>query len=104
MILGTSDCSIVVVDESGPEDQLLTDRLPSPITKMALAPSGRFAACYRSDGIVTVLSSTFTQKILDFDTRSQVRAPFCVLMSVTMCGPLCSSIPYELPPCPPTAC
>ena len=68
--MATSDCSILIVDESQCKDQYLQDKLPAPITSIAIAPNGRFLACHRRDGILTVLSSNFTTKVLDFDTKS----------------------------------
>jgi len=73
--------SIIVVDENEIEDQLLHDRIGAPITKMSVAPNGRFLACYRNDGILTVMSATFTSKVLDFDTKSVSRP-----MEIAWCG------------------
>ena len=63
VMLGTSDNSVLVIDENEVEDQLLQDRIGAPITKMAVAPNGRFLACYRRDGVLTVMSATFTTKV-----------------------------------------
>jgi len=73
VMLGTSDNSIRVIDENDSEDQLLQDRIQAPITKISVAPNGRFLACFRQDGVLTVLSVTFTTKVLDFDTKSLSR-------------------------------
>ena len=73
VLLGTEDNSIIVVDENGPEDQHLQDRLGAPVTKMAVAPNGRFLACHQRDGVLTVIKITFTTKVLDFDTKSTSR-------------------------------
>ena len=81
VMLGTTDNSILVVDENEVEDQLLQDRISAPITKMAVAPNGHFLACYRRDGIMTVLSSAFTNKVLDFNTKSMSRP-----MEIAWCG------------------
>lgn len=70
LVLGTVDNSCVVVDENEVEDQSLQDRISAPIVKMAVQPNGRYIACYRKDGVLTVLSSTFTTKVLDFNTKS----------------------------------
>jgi hypothetical protein len=80
-MIATSDCSVLVIDENEREDQMLQDRIGSPITKMSVAPNGRFLACYRKDGILTVMSATFTIKVLDFDTKSQYRP-----MDIAWCG------------------
>lgn len=88
-------CQVVIVDENEVEDQLLQDRISAPITKMAVDPKARFLACYRRDGILTVMSTDFTSKVsqsiilhiswnnfifgifvvqvLDFDTKSMSR-------------------------------
>ena len=81
VMLGTTDNSILVVDENEVEDQLLQDRILAPITKMAVAPNGHFLACYRRDGVMTVLSSAFTNKVLDFNTKSMSRP-----MEIAWCG------------------
>jgi vacuolar protein sorting-associated protein 16 len=81
VLLGTQDNSILVVDENEVEDQLMQDRIGAPIIKIAVAPNGRFLACYRKDGILTVMSSSFTSKVLDFDTKS-ISKP----LDITWCG------------------
>lgn len=70
IIFGTIDNSALVVDENDVEDQLLQDRIAAPIVKVALQPNGRYLACYRRDGVLTVLSSNFVTKVLDFNTKS----------------------------------
>lgn len=111
VLLATVDGSIIVVDENDAQDQLISNRIGSPITKMAVAPNGRFLACYRRDGILSVLSSTFTTKVLDFDTKSStspVQIQWCGEDAVTllwrnvgvvMVGPYgdCIVFPYEEP-------
>lgn len=62
-MLGTSDNSVIVTDENEVEDQLLQDRISAPIVRMAVAPNGRFLACFQKNGILTVMSSTFTTKV-----------------------------------------
>jgi hypothetical protein len=73
ILLGTVDGSIIVVDETLAQDQLLQELLGSTVTKIAVAPNGRFLACYRQDGLMTVMTAQFTSKILDFDTKSMTR-------------------------------
>eukprot|EP01038_Epipyxis_sp_PR26KG_P015328 gene15328-20658_t len=76
VLVGTTDMSVLVIHESGVdgdniiEDQLLQQRIGAKITKIAVAPNGKFLACYRDDGFLTVMSSAFTRKILDFETKS----------------------------------
>lgn len=67
VFLGTADGSILVVDVNGPDDQLVHGRLPAPVTSMAIAPNGRFLACFTL-GLITVVSTSFTTKVLEFDT------------------------------------
>lgn len=70
VILSTSDKSVIIVDSNGPEDQLLHGRIQAPIIDMAVAPNGRFLACFTATGILTVMSTSFTTKVLDFDTST----------------------------------
>lgn len=70
VILGTSDSTVLVVDTNGPEDQLLQQRIQAPVISMAIAPNGRFLACFTASGILTVMSTSFTTKVLDFDTST----------------------------------
>ncbi len=85
VLLGTSDQSVLVVHEAGNEtlveDQLLQKKLGAPITKFALAPDGRFVACYKKDGVLTVMSTSFTSKVIDFDTKSASRP-----ITIEWCG------------------
>ena len=90
VLVGTSERSILVVDESGAEDQLMQDRLEAPVTKMAVAPNGRFVACFQKDGVTTVMSTSFTQKILDFDTNSVTRPS-----SLSWCGEDCMVLHWK---------
>lgn len=85
ILIGTSDNSVLVIHESENEDviedQFLQTKISSPITKIAVAPNGRFLACYRKDGVLTVLSSAFTTKVLDFETKSISRP-----IEIAWCG------------------
>ena len=62
VILGTQENTVLVVDVNGSEDQLLHERIQAPVTKMAVAPNGRFLACFTENGMVTVISTSFTTK------------------------------------------
>jgi len=73
VFIGTAQSSIVVVDVNGPEDQMLQGRIQTPVVSMTTAPNGRFLACYTACGILTVLSTSFTTKVLDFDTATTLR-------------------------------
>jgi len=43
-------------------------QLESPIVFMSFAPNGRFLACFTQASILTVISTSFETKVLDFDT------------------------------------
>lgn len=68
VMLGTSDHSVLLIYESRDrvvvEDQLLQTKLEAPVVRMAVSPSGKFLACFRSDGWLTVMSAAFTTKVL----------------------------------------
>ena len=64
---------ILAVDVNGPHDQLIHGRLPTPVTSMAIAPNGRFLACFTL-GLLTV-ASPFTTKVLEFDLFSGFKTP-----------------------------
>lgn len=72
ILLATQDNSIIVVDDNYIEDQHLSERISSPIVKMAVAPNGRFLACYKEDGTLTVLSTTFTSKVIICTQKSEI--------------------------------
>ncbi len=68
VLVGTSDNSVLVVHESDLdtnviEDQLLQQKIGAAITRIAVAPNGRYLACYRRDGVLTVMASAFTTKV-----------------------------------------
>ena len=44
--------------------------MPSPIVIMSLAPNGRFLACFTSSGTLSVISTNFESKVVDFDTST----------------------------------
>lgn len=54
--------ALSAVDENGVEDGLLPEPLPRPIMRMAVAPNGRFLACFSRDGMLAVMSSNFATK------------------------------------------
>uniref|UniRef100_A0A7S4JMZ7 Vacuolar protein sorting-associated protein 16 homolog n=1 Tax=Odontella aurita TaxID=265563 RepID=A0A7S4JMZ7_9STRA len=70
VFLSTSDNSVVVVDAMTAD---ITDvdcraRINSPIVRMSFAPNGRFLACFTRGNVLTVISTSFETKVLDFDT------------------------------------
>jgi len=68
VLLGTSDNSVLVLYEAEfknvIEDQQLQGKIEAPIVKMAVAPNGVFLACYRSDGVLTVMTAAFSRKVI----------------------------------------
>lgn len=50
-------------------------RVSSPIVAMTFAPNGRFLACFTQSSILTVVSTSFETKVLDFDTSEGASAP-----------------------------
>mmetsp|Transcript_5269 Transcript_5269/g.16131 ORF Transcript_5269/g.16131 Transcript_5269/m.16131 type:complete len:723 (+) Transcript_5269:707-2875(+) len=87
VILSTNDNSVILVDSNGPEDQLLHKRFQTPIVDMSVAPNGRFLACLTAGGVLTVMSMSFSTKILEFDTASSPPAQmlWCGEDSVMLC-------------------
>lgn len=50
-------------------------RILSPIVEMSFAPNGRFLACFTENNMLTVISTTFETKVLDFDTSEGSNQP-----------------------------
>ena len=77
IFLSTSDNSVVIVDSSTAEftDVNCRARISAPILNMCFAPNGRFLACFTSNSIVTVISTSFETKVLDFDTSEGSSSP-----------------------------
>mmetsp|Transcript_17132 Transcript_17132/g.25327 ORF Transcript_17132/g.25327 Transcript_17132/m.25327 type:complete len:1041 (+) Transcript_17132:101-3223(+) len=77
VFLSTSDNSVVVVNAATTD---ITDvdcraRIKSPIVAMSFAPNGRFLACFTQSSILTVISTSFETKVLDFDTSEGSQNP-----------------------------
>jgi len=70
LFLSTSDNSVVIVDTATTEiiDVDCRARVSSPIISMSFAPNGRFLACFTQNCTLTVISTNFETKVLDFDT------------------------------------
>lgn len=71
VFLGTSNNSVIVCDSSANGsivDMYCQERIKSPILKMKFAPNGRFLACFTKQCVMTVISTNFETKVLDFDT------------------------------------
>lgn len=93
LFLSTSDGSVVVA-ESNPSttpNNGLTDvdcrsrigGMGGSIVSMAFAPNGRFLACFTSNSILSVVSTTFESKVLEFNTSSGSSSP---PRSMAWCG------------------
>jgi len=65
--VGTSDCSILVIEEDGRiEDQETQHSIGSPIIKISVSQNGKFVACYRRDGILSIIDSSFKNLVTFF--------------------------------------
>ena len=80
VLLGTSDNSVLVLYEAEfknvIEDQQLQGKIDAPIVKMAVAPNGVFLACYRSDGVLTVMTAAFSRKVFYVNSFLLLRLHF----------------------------
>lgn len=68
VFLSTTDLSVLSINVGTLEVVDLQARLESPIVDMAFAPNGRFLACFTESSTLTVISTNFETKVLDFDT------------------------------------
>lgn len=75
VFLATSDHSVVVIDTNTKNnnnnkvlDVECRSKIHSPIVQMAFSPNGRFLACFTLNQALTVISTSFETKVLDFDT------------------------------------
>jgi vacuolar protein sorting-associated protein 16 len=77
VLVSTSDNSVVVVNVATLDvtDVNCRTRLASPIVQMSVAPNGRFLAAFTESQMLTVVSTTFETKVLDFDTSEGSAAP-----------------------------
>lgn len=77
VFLATSDNSVVVVNSATTEikDLDCRARISAPIVEMSFAPNGRFLACFTEFSMLTVISTTFETKVLDFDTSEGSSQP-----------------------------
>src|SRR3546814_930895 len=64
VLIATSDNSVLIVDDKNSEDQMLQERISSPIVKMSVAPQGRFLACFTRDGILTVKHGLLVDRLM----------------------------------------
>jgi hypothetical protein len=77
VFLSTSDCSVVVVEAStlSITDVDIRNRMASAVVDMSFAPNGRFLACFTESAMLTVISTSFETKVLDFDTSEGSSTP-----------------------------
>jgi len=89
LFLSTSDGSVVVSElqpslspNNGLTDVDCRSKIGSsgsigiaPIVSMSFAPNGRFLACFTSNSVLTVVSTTFESIVLEFDTSSGSSSP-----------------------------
>ena len=67
VVLATASRTVLVVDDKGAHDQLLTS---GPFVHLAVSPNGKFIAAFSADGALQVLSSDFSRHLSQIDTRS----------------------------------
>ena len=70
VFLGTNEGSIIIVDENGAVDQLLSDKIQSSIVNICISPGGRYIACFTAKGNLVVLGTDFKDFVLEFPTKS----------------------------------
>ena len=77
VFLSTKDASVVIIDTVNLKivDVDCRAQLSAPIISMSFAPNGRFLGCYLKDGTLTVISTAFDTKVLDFDTKDVSSSP-----------------------------
>jgi len=77
VFLSTSDNSVVIVNTQSLDimDVNCRSRIHSPIVRMSFAPNGRFLACFTTNSMLTVISTNFETKVLDFDTAEGSTKP-----------------------------
>ena len=77
VFLSTSDNSVIIVNTVTCEitDVDCRNRIHSPIVSMSFAPNGRFLACFTESSMLTVISTSFETKVLDFDTSDGASSP-----------------------------
>lgn len=77
VFLSTSDHSVITIDSATLDvtDVNCRQQIPSPIVEMCFAPNGRFLACFTESSVLTVISTSFETKVLDFDTSEGSNLP-----------------------------
>ena len=85
VFLSTQDRSVLVVDVAtlAVLDTDCRGSLAAPIVAMTFAPNGRFVACYTATKVLTVISTNFETKVLDFDTSEASAQP---PLDIQWCG------------------
>lgn len=77
VFVSTTDHSVIIckVDTTEIIDVNCRARISSPIVDMCIAPNGRFLACFTESLTLTVISTSFETKVLDFDTSEGSNQP-----------------------------
>ncbi|KAL7575766.1 hypothetical protein ACA910_003096 [Epithemia clementina (nom. ined.)] len=78
VFLSTDDHSVVVIPVAASMELVDLDcrhRMASPIVDMSFCPNGRFLACFTEASMLTVVSTSFETKVLDFDTSEGSSSP-----------------------------
>jgi hypothetical protein len=68
-VLIAVDSSIILVDSSSAQDQLVQN---GPFTGLSLSPNGKYLALFTREGKLWVVSSDFQKNLAEFDTSSPV--------------------------------
>jgi hypothetical protein len=84
VILATEDCDLISAGRASAKARLLDPRLESPIVCLARAPNGGFFAYFTRGGMLAVVSSDLSSRVLDFDTS--IRDP---PLQMVWCGEDC---------------
>lgn len=84
--MATEDRTVIVIDENEFEDQNLQEKLPCPVTKMSVAASGLYIACFRQDGVLSVMSTSFTSNVrLSTVSISRFMGCSCLILIPNRC-------------------
>lgn len=85
VLLATASRTILRVDETDVEDQLLTS---GPFTKLSPSPNGQFVAAYSAVGSLIVFSSDFSRNLSEYEAKNE-RPPrqliWCGCDSLLLC-------------------
>lgn len=71
VFISLANCAVVVVDEFS-AIHYRPPNLTKPVVRMAVAPNDRFIACFTSDGVLIVYNISFSKRVLEFDTKTEM--------------------------------